>query len=99
MARRRQTAATCLRLTAQETQAFSSFGFLSRKPALVTVNCEMERATADVTDAEHAAVRAHGLEVFRLAAAFESELWELDDARPARKCSRMRASTRPRAIA
>ena len=26
------------------------------------------------------AVRAHGLEVFRLAAAFESELWELDEA-------------------
>jgi GTP-binding protein YchF len=69
-----------LELTAQEGQAFSSFGFLSRKPALVTVNCEMERAAADVTDAERAAVRAHGLEVFRLAAAFESELWELDEA-------------------
>src|ERR1700723_4462755 len=69
-----------LELTAQELQAFSSFGFLSRKPALVTVNCEMERAAADITDAEHAAVRAHGLEVFRLAAAFESELWELDEA-------------------
>ena len=67
-------------MTAQETQAFSSFGFLSRKPALVTVNCEMERASADVTEAERAAVRAHGLEVFRLAAAFESELWELDEA-------------------
>ncbi len=40
----------------------------------------MERAAADITDAEHAAVRAHGLEVFRLAAAFESELWELDEA-------------------
>jgi GTP-binding protein YchF len=69
-----------LELTAQEAQAFSSFGFLSRKPALVTVNCEMERASGDVTEAEHAAVRAHGLEVFRLAAAFESELWELDEA-------------------
>ncbi len=69
-----------LELTPQETQAFSSFGFLSRKPALVTVNCEMERAASDVTSAEHAAVRAHGFEVFRLAAAFESELWELDDA-------------------
>jgi ribosome-binding ATPase len=67
-------------MTAQETAAFSSFGFLSRKPALVTVNCEMERASADVTETEHAAVRAHGLEVFRLAAAFESELWELDAA-------------------
>jgi ribosome-binding ATPase len=69
-----------LEMTPQEKQAFSSFGFLSRKPALVTVNCEMERASADVTDAERTAVHAHGLEVFRLAAAFESELWELDEA-------------------
>jgi ribosome-binding ATPase len=68
-----------LELTAQETQAFSSFGFLSRKPALVTVNCEMDRASAEVTAAERDAVHAHGLEVFRLAAAFESELWELDE--------------------
>ena len=68
-----------LELTAQETQAFSSFGFLSRKPALVTVNCEMDRAAADITSAERDSVHAHGLEVFRLAAAFESELWELDE--------------------
>jgi GTP-binding protein YchF len=68
-----------LDLTAQERQAFSSFGFLSRKPALVTVNCEMDRASADVTAAERDSVLAHGLEVFRLAAAFESELWELDE--------------------
>jgi GTP-binding protein YchF len=68
-----------LELTAQETQAFSSFGFLSRKPALVTVNCEMDRASADITAAERDDVHAHGLEVFRLAAAFESELWELDE--------------------
>jgi GTP-binding protein YchF len=68
-----------LELTAQETQAFSSFGFLSRKPALVTVNCEMDRASADITAAERDSVLAHGLEVFRLAAAFESELWELDE--------------------
>ena len=68
-----------LELTAQEIQAFSSFGFLSRKPALVTVNCEMDRAAADVTAAERDNVHAHGLEVFRLAAAFESELWELDE--------------------
>lgn len=65
-------------MTAQELQAFSSFGFLSRKPALVTVNCEMDRASADITAAEHDALRAHGLEVFRLAATFETELWELD---------------------
>jgi ribosome-binding ATPase len=69
-----------LEMTAQETQAFSSFGFLSRKPALVTVNCEMDSAAADVTAAERDSVHAHGLEVFRLAAAFESELWELDEA-------------------
>ena len=69
-----------LDLTPQELQAFSSFGFLSRKPALVAVNCEMERASADVSAAERDAVHAHGLEVFRLAAAFESELWELDEA-------------------
>jgi len=68
-----------LELTAQERQAFSSFGFLSRKPALVTVNCEMDRASADITSAERDDVHAHGLEVFRLAAAFESELWELDE--------------------
>ena len=68
-----------LELTAQETQAFSSFGFLSRKPALVTVNCEMDRASADITSAERDDVHAHGLEVFRLAASFESELWELDE--------------------
>ena len=69
-----------LEMTAQEKQAFSSFGFLSRKPALVTVNCEMDSAAADVTAAERDSVHAHGLEVFRLAAAFESELWELDEA-------------------
>jgi len=67
-------------LTPQELQAFSSFGFLSRKPALIAVNCEEERASADVSAAEHDAVHAHGLEVFRLAAAFEAELWELDEA-------------------
>ena len=67
-------------LTPQELQAFSSFGFLSRKPALVAVNCEEDRAAADVTPAERDAVHAHGLEVFRLAASFEAELWELDDA-------------------
>ncbi len=67
-----------LETTAQENAAFSSFGFLSRKPVLVVINCEMDRATADITPKEHEAVKAHGIEVFRLAAAFESELWELD---------------------
>ncbi len=69
-----------LDLRAQELQTFSSFGFLSRKPALIAINCEMEHAAADVTDAERTAVHEHHLEVFRLAAAFEAELWELDEA-------------------
>ncbi|MGO9451876.1 MAG: DUF933 domain-containing protein [Candidatus Binataceae bacterium] len=68
-----------LELTAQELQTFSSFGFLSRKPALAVVNCEMEAAAADITEAERPAMRARGLDVFRLSAAFESELWELDE--------------------
>ena len=69
-----------MELTAQELQAFSSFGFLSRKPALAVVNCEMDAAAADITEAERSAIQARGLDVFRLAAAFESELWELDAA-------------------
>jgi GTP-binding protein YchF len=69
-----------LELTAQELATFSSFGFLSRKPALAVVNCEMDAAAAQVTDAERDAIHARGLEVFRLAAAFEAELWELDPA-------------------
>ncbi len=49
-----------LEMTAQEFQAFSSFAFLSRKPALVAVNCETEQATAGLSDAEQAALRARG---------------------------------------
>jgi ribosome-binding ATPase len=56
-----------LDLTAQEVQTFSSFGFLSRKPA-----------TAELPPEETAALSARGVNVFRLAAGFESELWELD---------------------
>jgi ribosome-binding ATPase len=67
-----------LEMTVQELTAFSSFGFLSRKPALAVVNCEMDAAAADITEAERASIHARGLEVFRLAAAFEAELWELD---------------------
>jgi len=67
-----------MELSAQELQTFSSFGFLSRKPALAVVNCEMEAAGSTLTTAERDALRVRGLEVFRLAAAFESELWELD---------------------
>ncbi len=67
-----------IELTAQEKQALSGYGFLSQKPALVVTNCETERATAVITDAERDALREHGLEAFRLAAAFEAELWDLD---------------------
>jgi GTP-binding protein YchF len=65
-------------MTAQELAAFSSFGLLSRKPALVVVNCDADRAGAS-PDAEWIqAASAHGMELFTLAAAFEAELWELD---------------------
>jgi ribosome-binding ATPase YchF (GTP1/OBG family) len=69
-----------MELTAQELLVFSSFGFLSRKPALVVINCEMDAAAADITEAERTAIQARGLDVFRLAASFEAELWELDAA-------------------
>ena len=69
-----------LELAPQELQTFSSFGFLSRKPVLAAVNCEMEAASAEVTDVELAAMQARGIDVFRLAAAFEAELWELEEA-------------------
>jgi len=67
-----------LEMTAQELQTFSSFGFISRKPAMVAVNCDPESAAAELSEAERAALTTHQLDVFRLAAAFESELWELD---------------------
>jgi len=67
-------------LSSQELQTFSSFGFLSRKPALAVVNCEAETSAVDRTEAERTAIKARGLDVFRLAASFEAELWELDAA-------------------
>ncbi len=69
-----------MEMSAQEVQTFSSFGFLSRKPALVVVNCEMEAAAGEISPAERAALEPRGLDAFRLAAAFEAELWELDEA-------------------
>jgi len=69
-----------LEMTAQELHAFSSFGFLSRKPAMAVVNCEMEDAAAEFAEAERGVLRTRGLEALRLAAAFEAELWELDPA-------------------
>jgi ribosome-binding ATPase len=66
-----------LDLAIQEIQTFSSFGFLSRKPALAVINCDADRAT--VIDQKLGPIHERGLESFRLAAAFEAELWELDD--------------------
>ena len=65
-----------LDLTAQEIHTFSSFGFLSRKPALAVINCNETRAK--VADDGADVLHQRGLESFRLAAAFEAELWELD---------------------
>jgi ribosome-binding ATPase len=67
-----------LEMTPQETQAFSSFGFLSRKPMLVVINCEADRVTGGLSAAEAAALAARNLDVFRMAAEFEAELWDLD---------------------
>jgi GTP-binding protein YchF len=67
-----------LELTAQELQAFASFGLLSRKPTLAVINCDVDRAMAVPTAAESAALKARDLDFFRLAANFEAELWELD---------------------
>ena len=67
-----------LEMAPQELQLFASFGLLSRKPALVVVNCEQERATVEASSAEDATLAARGLDYFRLAAEFEAELWELD---------------------
>ena len=55
-----------LELTQQESAVFASFGFLSRKPALVAVNCEMDRALAEVSPEELASIRARALEVFQI---------------------------------
>ena len=57
---------------------FASFGLLSRKPALVVVNCDADRAGAAPAAGAVEAAAAHGMELFGLAAAFEAELWELD---------------------
>jgi ribosome-binding ATPase len=67
-----------LEMTDQEVQAFSSFAFLSRKPALLVINCDTDRVVAEVSEAEQAVLASHGVEVFRLAAGFEAELWQLE---------------------
>ena len=65
-------------MTAQELTVFASFGLLSRKPALVVVNFDADRASAAPAPSSIEAAAAHGMELFGLAAAFEAELWELD---------------------
>jgi len=67
-----------LEMTVQELTALSSFGLLSRKPALVVANCDSERAGAAPDAEAMRAAESHGMELFVLAAAFEAELWELD---------------------
>src|SRR3984893_5059156 len=47
-----------LELTAEELQAFSSFGFLSRRPVLAVINCDSDRATAEMPAADRAALTA-----------------------------------------
>ncbi len=66
-----------MELTAQETRALSHFCFLSQKPALLVINCATEEAASAPDQLDP--IRARGLEIFRMAAAFEAELWELDE--------------------
>lgn len=69
-----------LELSAQEVKVLSHFCFLSQKPALVVINCAPEEAVNEVASDQSEAIHARGLEIFRMAAAFEAELWELDEA-------------------
>ncbi|MBF6568066.1 MAG: redox-regulated ATPase YchF [Candidatus Binataceae bacterium] len=64
-------------MTAQEERIFSSFGFLSRKPAFVVINCDIDSASSDPDPADRELATTRGLELFKLAASFESELAEL----------------------
>lgn len=90
-----------LNLTAQEVTTLSNFCFLSQKPALVVLNCETEQAIAPLPGDAAATMSARGLEVMRLAAAFEAELWELgaDGQREMLKEAGLEAPARDRLIA
>jgi ribosome-binding ATPase len=66
-----------LELSAQEAKVLSQFCFLSQKPALVVINCALEEAAQENSQGHAEAIQARGLEIFRMAAAFEAELWEL----------------------
>jgi GTP-binding protein YchF len=68
-----------LDLTAQESKVLSHFCFLSQKPALVVINCSPDEASHDIAHEQAEAIASRGLEIFRMAAAFEAELWELDE--------------------
>lgn len=69
-----------LDLSSQEMKVLSHFCFLSQKPALVVINCAPEEAVHEIAEEQSQAIHARGLEIFRMAAAFEAELWELDEA-------------------
>jgi ribosome-binding ATPase len=69
-----------LELSSQEVKVLSHFCFLSQKPALIVINCAAEEAAQETPRDQAEAIGAHGLEIFPMAAAFESELWELDEA-------------------
>lgn len=68
-----------LELNAQEEKTLSHFCFLSQKPALLVINCAAEEASQQAPPQELNVLQSRGLEVFRMAAAFEAELWELEE--------------------
>jgi len=68
-----------LELGVQEQKVLSHFCFLSQKPALLVVNCAAEEASQPAPPQELEALQARGIEAFRMAAAFEAELWELEE--------------------
>jgi len=88
-------------MTPQEERTFASFGFLSRKPALVVINCDIDDAAAPPDPADQQLAAARGLELFKLAAVFETELWELPPTEQAEllKAAGLDAPARDRLVA
>jgi GTP-binding protein YchF len=68
-----------LDLSAQEAKVLSHFCFLSQKPALVVINCPAEEAAHQASRDQAEAIQARCLQLFPMAAAFEAELWELEE--------------------
>jgi ribosome-binding ATPase YchF (GTP1/OBG family) len=68
-----------LELSAQEQKVLSHFCFLSQKPALLVVNCAAEEASQPTPPQAVEVLQGRGIEAFRMAAAFEAELWELEE--------------------